>query len=147
MGSCNSYPDEEPRPSTSKVEQKPFLNVKEALGEQHTTSQLVAFLKTTNHTVLNSHISTYLLFYIQTDKRIQIYRSGQKCGDDKEKGEEILAQWSQDILSQFGSLSFILDGQVSLNQCVKEYATEIDAFQPYAEKALQYVQKYLESFK
>jgi hypothetical protein len=147
MGLCGSKPT---RPDETKqekpVQSKPFSNAKQALKEQDSTSKLIAWIKSQNAMKEGQPLASYLQFYAMTEKRIQIYRSGQKCGDDKEKGQEILAGWSRDILDQYSTLVFDLDGGKKLSDLVKPDAVETDAFQAPAEQAIQYVQAYLDSF-
>jgi hypothetical protein len=146
MGLCGS---KQTRPTDSTKSEtknsKPYTNAKQALKEQDTTSKLIAWIRAQNAMKFNQPLASYLQFYVMTDKRIQIYRSGQKCGDDKEKGQELLAGWAKDILDQFSGLIFEIDGEKKLCDLVKADAAEQDAFQPSAEKALEYVQAYLDS--
>jgi nitrate reductase assembly molybdenum cofactor insertion protein NarJ len=145
MGLCGSKAIKEPKVEPVKEVKKEKRDAKVALKEQDTTSKLLAFLKTTDHKVFESHISEYFLFIVQTEKRTQIYRSGQKCGDDKEQGQEILSKWSGDIITQFGNLEFELEKRVKLRDCVAEDSSQTDVFQPFADQALKFVQDYLDS--
>ena len=144
MGNCWSTdhgdaPEERPHvPNVQTATAKPCTNVKNAVKESDTASKLVAWLKQAT----SDPLGQYLQFYLAAEKRIQIYRSGQKCGDDKEKGDELLLHWTREILGLYGSLVF--DGLL-LKDLVPIDATGTDVFATYASSALETVQKYLDT--
>ncbi|KAJ3334482.1 hypothetical protein HDU91_002709 [Kappamyces sp. JEL0680] len=76
-------------------------------------------------------------------KRKALYQSGQRCGDDREKGQEILATWAKEIITTYAALPFDFDGKFSDLQT--EFATQpiedipVDGFDGYSDKALRHV--------
>ncbi|KAJ3256005.1 hypothetical protein HK103_005812 [Boothiomyces macroporosus] len=128
----------EPQPK----QQKKFTNLATVLKEADTCAQFRAYLKTQNFQTNGIPAIQYFLFYEQTEKRIQIYRSGQKCGDDKEKGVELLNQWAREIMTTFGDLVF---GEKKLSEAgLNLESGEQDLFAPYSKLAYEYIQQLLD---
>ncbi|KAJ3320605.1 hypothetical protein HDV06_005123 [Boothiomyces sp. JEL0866] len=122
---------------------KQFKNLALILKEADTCAQFRAYLKTQNFQTNNIATLQYFLFYEQTEKRIQIYRSGQKCGDDREKGQEILNRWARDILSAFGELMF--EGKKLGEMELNVEGGEQDLFASSSKLAFDYIQQLLDS--
>ncbi|KAJ2995809.1 hypothetical protein HDV02_000386 [Globomyces sp. JEL0801] len=150
MGLCISKTEatSTTKPVTEVTKPVQFINVTEILKESSTSAAFRAWLKTKNHQwkELEIHPVDYFTFYEQTEKRISIFKSGQRCGDDKEKGIDILAQWARDIVTSFGSLKFYMNGLVSE---LKDANLDLDnggpdLFKEYATVTIVMLQEFLD---
>ena len=80
-------------------------------------------------------------------KRKTIFQSSQRCGDDKEKGNELLATWAKEIMDTFGTILFDFDGKF-YDLKTKFAGKDIedlgaDAFDVFMEKAFKHVQSWM----
>jgi tRNA A22 N-methylase len=136
MGCCTSA--SEPSKASPPVEEfNSSTNVKSILQDAAQTAKFRTWLKTKQFKVNDCLLADYLMFYEAVEKRTATYKSGQRCGDSKEKGAELLEKHADDIIQKF-TLLFACG---PLKELTEKDASGI--FDAHAAEALVLIQEFV----
>jgi hypothetical protein len=139
MGCCTST-SESPKATPQLEEFDSKTNVKSILQDAAQTAKFRSWLKTKQFKMNDSLLVDYFMFYEAVEKRTATYKSGQRCGDSKEKGAEMLEKHADDIIQKF-PLAFTCG---ELKNVSNKDSTGI--FDLYAAEALNLIQEFIKKY-